>query len=76
MANSIVFSRTISRNAFFPSEIIVTPLLFRKGDTKLALYGMSSVKDERLHRLYREEKVQARKCFSSLAIIQLTSQAF
>ena len=27
-------------------EIVVSPLLFQKGETKLALYGMSSVKDE------------------------------
>ena len=28
----------------------VTPLLITKGTAKLALYGMSSIKDERLHR--------------------------
>ncbi len=39
-------------------DITVTPLLFRKGATKLAIYGMSSVKDERLHRLFRANKVR------------------
>ena len=39
-------------------EIEVTPLLFKKGTAKLALYGMSSVKDERLHRLFREDCVK------------------
>ena len=39
-------------------EIEVSPLLFTKGKTKLSLYGMSSVKDERLHRLFRENKVK------------------
>jgi double-strand break repair protein MRE11 len=40
------------------SEITVTPLLFCKGETKLALYGLSAIKDERLFRLFREGKVQ------------------
>jgi double-strand break repair protein MRE11 len=39
------------------SEITVTPLLIRKGETKFALYGLSSVKDERLYRLFREGRV-------------------
>ena len=39
-------------------EIEVSPLLFTKGKTKFSLYGMSSVKDERLHRLFRENKVK------------------
>ena len=34
------------------------PLLFQKRENKLALYGMSSVKDERLHRLFRENCVK------------------
>ena len=38
-------------------EVDVTPLLITKGTAKLALYGMSSVKDERLHRLFRSKKV-------------------
>ncbi|KAK7074459.1 Double-strand break repair protein mre11a, partial [Halocaridina rubra] len=37
-------------------NISVSPLLFMKGSTKLAIYGLSSVKDERLHRLFLEEK--------------------
>ena len=39
------------------SEITVTPLLIRKGKTKFAMYGLSSVKDERLYRLFREGRV-------------------
>lgn len=39
-------------------EIEVSPLLLTKGRAKLSLYGMSSVKDERLHRLFRENKVK------------------
>ena len=39
-------------------SIICNPLLFQKGENKLALYGMSSVKDERLHRLFRENCVK------------------
>ena len=39
-------------------EVEVSPLLITKGKTMLGLYGMSSVKDERLHRLFRENKVK------------------
>lgn len=39
-------------------EISVTPLLFQKGTTKLALYGISNVKDERLHRLFKNGNVK------------------
>lgn len=39
-------------------SITVKPILFEKGDTKLALYGMSNVRDERLHRLFRDGKVK------------------
>ena len=47
----------IELKTFF-SDITVCPLLFQKGENKLALYGMSSVKDERLHRLFRENCVK------------------
>ena len=35
--------------------IKVRPILLRKGDVKVALHGLSNVKDERLHRFFREE---------------------
>ena len=38
-------------------HIKVRPILLRKGGVKLAIYGLSHVKDERLHRLLRENKV-------------------
>ena len=37
-------------------HIKVRPILLRKGGVKLAIYGLSHVKDERLHRLLRENK--------------------
>ena len=40
------------------AEAIVNPLLFKKGTSKLALYGMSHIKDERLHRLFRDNLVK------------------
>lgn len=43
------------------SEVAMAPILMQKGNTKLALYGLSSVKDERLHRLFVENKVV--RCF-------------
>lgn len=38
-------------------NITVKPLFFQKGNTKLALYGLSNVRDERLHRTFRDNKV-------------------
>lgn len=39
-------------------EITVSPVLLQKGTTKLSLYGMSSIRDERLHRLFRDGSVK------------------
>ncbi|XP_052264918.1 double-strand break repair protein MRE11-like isoform X2 [Dreissena polymorpha] len=38
-------------------KIQVSPLLFQKGSTKLALYGLGSVRDERLHRIFLHKNV-------------------
>ncbi|KAK4941483.1 meiotic recombination [Elasticomyces elasticus] len=39
-------------------NIVVKPVLIQKGRTKLALYGISNVRDERLFRTFRDGKVQ------------------
>ena len=39
-------------------NIHVKPVLLQKGQTKLALYGMSNVRDERLFRTFRDGKVK------------------
>ncbi|XP_046627538.1 double-strand break repair protein MRE11 isoform X1 [Neodiprion virginianus] len=39
------------------NEVQLAPLLFRKGCTNLALYGLSYIKDQRLSRLMRDGKV-------------------
>lgn len=39
-------------------NIEVSPLLLRKGSTKLALYGLANVKDERLFRTFRDGNVR------------------
>jgi double-strand break repair protein MRE11 len=39
-------------------NIQVKPVLLQKGSTKLALYGMSNVRDERLFRTFREGNVK------------------
>ncbi|SLM36478.1 double-strand break repair protein mus-23 [Lasallia pustulata] len=39
-------------------NILVKPILLQKGHTKLALYGMSNVRDERLFRTFRDGKVR------------------
>ncbi|KAK4180703.1 putative double-strand break repair protein mus-23 [Triangularia setosa] len=38
-------------------NIHVKPVLLQKGETKLALYGLSNVRDERMHRTFRDNKV-------------------
>ncbi|KAI9670431.1 MAG: meiotic recombination [Trizodia sp. TS-e1964] len=38
-------------------KINVKPILLQKGNTKLAMYGMSNVRDERLHRTFRTGNV-------------------
>ncbi len=38
-------------------DIKISPLLLQKGHTKLALYGLGSIRDERLHRLFVHKKV-------------------
>src|SRR5271170_1079966 len=39
-------------------NINVKPVLLQKGRTKLALYGLSNVRDERLYRTFRDGKVK------------------
>lgn len=39
-------------------NIQIKPVLLQKGHTKLALYGMSNVRDERLFRTFRDNKVK------------------
>ncbi|CAH8827347.1 unnamed protein product [Trichobilharzia szidati] len=38
-------------------RIDLTPVLLRKGDTRVALYGLGSVREERLHRLFLNNSV-------------------
>ncbi|KAF8477067.1 Metallo-dependent phosphatase-like protein [Kalaharituber pfeilii] len=39
-------------------NIVIHPILLQKGGTKVALYGMSNVRDERLFRTFRDGKVK------------------
>jgi double-strand break repair protein MRE11 len=39
-------------------NIVVKPVLIQKGRTKLALYGLSNVRDERLYQTFRQQKVK------------------
>lgn len=39
-------------------KIDVKPVLLQKGSTKLALYGMSNIRDERLYRTFRDGNVK------------------
>lgn len=39
-------------------DIVVRPILLQKGTTKVAIYGMGNVRDERLHRCFKQHKVR------------------
>ncbi|KAJ3270534.1 Double-strand break repair protein mre11a [Terramyces sp. JEL0728] len=39
-------------------DIEINPLLMRKGDSKLAVYGLGNIRDERLHRTFEKQKVK------------------
>ncbi|KAI9362043.1 meiotic recombination 11 [Zopfochytrium polystomum] len=39
-------------------DVHVAPVLLKKGRTKLALYGLGNIRDERLHRTFLEKKVK------------------
>ncbi|GAB6031188.1 Double-strand break repair protein mre11a [Chamberlinius hualienensis] len=38
-------------------DVRIKPLLFVKGETKLALYGLGAIRDQRLFRIFREGKI-------------------
>lgn len=39
-------------------NVTVSPVLLRKGETWLSLYGMGNIRDERLHRAFEKGKVK------------------
>ncbi|CAG8696522.1 5581_t:CDS:2, partial [Cetraspora pellucida] len=39
-------------------NIVVKPILLRKGETILALYGLGNVRDQRLHRMFTDDAVK------------------
>ena len=57
-------------------NISVNPILLAKGSSKLALYGLGNIRDERLFRLYSDGKVRmlrpagSEDCFNLLVLHQ------
>lgn len=52
-------------------KLTYQPLLFQKGETYVAIYGIGSMNDDRLFRLFQEEKVNqinASRCSAMLFI--------
>ncbi|EGD77873.1 hypothetical protein PTSG_09507 [Salpingoeca rosetta] len=41
-----------------PDDIELVPICIQKGSTKLALYGLGNIRDERLHRTFLKKKVK------------------
>lgn len=40
------------------TRVVISPLILKKRNTHVALYGLSYINDQRLSRLYRDEKVR------------------
>ncbi|KAK3271505.1 meiotic recombination, partial [Cymbomonas tetramitiformis] len=40
------------------NKVRITPILLKKGDTKVALYGLGNIRDERLGRLFQTKSVE------------------
>lgn len=49
------------------TRVVIPPLILKKRNTHVALYGLSYINDQRLSRLYRDEKV----CLLQMYIISL-----
>jgi double-strand break repair protein MRE11 len=39
-------------------DILITPILLKKGPTHVAIYGLGAMRDERLHRMWQQKKVK------------------
>lgn len=39
------------------TRVVIPPIILKKRNTHVALYGLSYINDQRLSRLYRDEKV-------------------
>ncbi|KAL1925579.1 uncharacterized protein VTP21DRAFT_462 [Calcarisporiella thermophila] len=39
-------------------KVVVSPVLLQKNNTKLAIYGLGNIRDERLHRMYLKKQVK------------------
>ena len=42
-------------------QIEITPILFTKGETKIALYGMGHIKDERLNLAFESKNIKFKR---------------
>lgn len=42
-------------------ELTISPILLKKGSNKLAIYGLSHIRDERLERLFKNRKVTMKR---------------
>lgn len=49
------------------TRVVIPPIILKKRNTHVALYGLSYINDQRLSRLYRDEKV----CLFQIYIIFL-----
>lgn len=42
-------------------NVVISPILLKKGTTRLALYGLGSIRDERLYHTFESRKVKFEK---------------
>lgn len=50
------------------TRVVIPPIVLKKRNTQIALYGLSYINDQRLSRLYRDEKVYFFKCILYLVL--------
>lgn len=48
------------------THVVVSPIILKKRNTHVALYGLSYINDQRLSRLYRDDKVHSIQVYFSI----------
>ena len=54
-------------------EVQLSPVLLQKGRTKLALYGLGNIRDERLHRIFTNDNVRRRASYWNENVLKINT---
>lgn len=55
-------------------RIVIRPILIQKGETKLALYGLGNMRDERLNRAINAGKVEVLELYQPARLPNISGQ--